>query len=237
MILFLLACIQTATEVAVRTTIGSDRDEDPEGVVAGAEIDVYDGSTQEFSHATADGDGAVTLELPFGGASFLILHADGHVPTSFSLAPFYEDSSLPDAVLWMRSESALTALEDEFGPSCPNIETADGVLLEGEVRLFIDGQDLDDLPLVTTASVTAYDGDGVAYPGCYLDDAGKPSASATTTGQTGRFAVFGAEAGTLLLELNFEVGKDIEEPTNGYYVVAEAGGTAPYYPALVFSPL
>jgi hypothetical protein len=80
------------------------------------------------------------LELPFGGASFLILHADGHVPTSFSLAPFYEDSSLPDAVLWMRSESAVAALADEFGPSCPNMAKTDGVLLEGEVRLFIDGQ-------------------------------------------------------------------------------------------------
>jgi hypothetical protein len=151
-IAFLLACTQNVTEVAVQTTIGSDRDEDPKGVVAGVVIDVYDASTQEFSHATADDDGAVTLQLPFGGASFLVLHADGYVPTSFSLGPFYEDWTLPDAVLWMRSESAVAALQEEFGPSCPNMEKTDGVLLEGEVRLFIDGQDLDTLPLVTTAT-------------------------------------------------------------------------------------
>jgi hypothetical protein len=236
-ILFLLACTPNVGEVAVRTTIGSDRDEDPNGVVAGAVIDVYDGSTQEFSHATADDDGAVTLALPFGGASFLILHADGHVPTSFSLAPFYEDSSLPDAVLWMRSESAVAALADEFGPSCPNMAKTDGVLLEGEVRLFIDGQDLDTLPLITTATVTAFDEDDTAYPGCYLDDKGKPSAAATATGETGRFAVFGAGAGTLLLSLDFDVGKDVEVDPTGYYVVAEAGGASPFYPALVFSPI
>jgi hypothetical protein len=235
-IVLLLACTQDAAKVAVRTTIGSDRNEHPDGVVAGAEIDVYDASTETFSHATADDDGGVTLQLPFGGASFLILHADGHVPTSFSLSAFYEDSSLPDSVLWMRSETAVAALRDAFGPACPNMDNLEGVLLEGEVRLFIDGQDLDTLPLITTASVTAYDGDGAEYPGCYLDDAGEPSAGATT-GKTGRFAVFGAGAGTLLLEVTFELTPGVEEQANGYYVVAEAGGAAPYYPALVFAPL
>ena len=57
------------------------------------------------------------------------------------------------------------------------------------------------------------------------------------TGETGRFAVFGAEAGTLLLEVTFDLAEGVEEPTNGYYVLAEAGGTVPYYPALVFAPL
>jgi hypothetical protein len=232
----LLACTQNAT-VAVRTTIGADRDEDPSGVVAGADIDVYDASTQEFSHATSDDDGGVTLDLPFGGASFLVLHADGYVPTSYSLAAFYEDGSLPDATLWLRSESGVAALEEAFGPSCANIGNADGVLLEGEVRLFIDGQELDTLPLVTTASVTAYDESGDTYPGCYLDNGGKPSASATMTGDTGRFAIFGAEAGTLVLEVTFQFAKGVEDPSNGYYVLAEAGGAAPYYPALVFAPL
>ena len=236
MLLF-LACTTDATTVSVQTTIGSDRDEDPNGVAGGATVDVYDASTASFSQATADDDGGVTLSLPWGHASFLVLHADGHVPTSFSFGPFYEDSSLPDATLWLRSQSAVSALRDEFGPSCPNMEIEDGVLLEGEVRLFIDGQDFDTLPLVTTATVTAYDGDGGAYLGCYLDDAGKPSASATSTGDTGRFAVFGAEAGTLTLEVTFDVGEDVDEPSTGYYALAEAGGAAPYYPALVFAPL
>jgi hypothetical protein len=236
-ILLLLACTKDASKVEVRTTIGSDRDEDPSGVAAGAEIDVYDASTQAFSHAVADDDGAVTLELPFGNSSFLVLHADGHVPTSFSLGRFYEDSSLPDATLWLRSESAVTALRDEFGPSCPNVTNTEGVLLEGQIRLFIDGQDLSTLPLVTTASVTAYDSEGDTFLGCYLDDAGKPSADATMTGETGRFAVFGVEAGTLFLEVTFEFAQGVQEPPNGYYVVAEAGGAVPFYPAVVFAPL
>ena len=237
MILLLLACTKDASQVAVRTTIGSDRDEDPTGVVAGAEVDVYAASTEAFSHATADDDGAITLELPFGSASFLVVHGDGHAPTSFSLGRFYEDSSLPDATIWLRSESAVAALEDEFGPSCPNMANTEGVLLEGEVRLFLDGQDLETLPLVTTASVTAFDQDGVTYLGCYLDDAGKPSTDATQTGQTGRFAVFGAEAGTLFVEVTYEFVDGVQEPPIGYYVVAEAGGVAPFYPALVFAPI
>ncbi len=237
MILLFLACTKDPSLVEVRTTIGSDRDEDPKGVVAGATIDVYDSSTAEFSHATTDEGGAVTLPLPFAHVSFVVLHADGHVPTSFSLAPFYEDASLPDGTLWLRSEGAVAALSKEFGPSCPNMDNEEGVLLEGEVRLFIDGQDLDTLPLVTTASVTAYNSDGDPYPGCYLDDEGKPSASATVTGQTGRFAVFGAEAGTLTLSLAFDVVPGTPGTPNGYYAVAEAGGAAPYYPALVFAPL
>jgi hypothetical protein len=57
------------------------------------------------------------------------------------------------------------------------------------------------------------------------------------TGHTGRFAVFGAEAGTLVLELNFDVSEDIAADPIGYYVVAEAGGASPFYPALVFSPI
>jgi hypothetical protein len=137
----------------------------------------------------------------------------------------------------MRSDGGVAAIEEAFGPSCPNMDKTDGVLLEGQIRLFIDGQDLETLPLVTTATATAYDSDGVAYPGCYLDDKGKPSASATETGQTGRFAVFGAEAGTLVLELNFAVSKEIQADPVGYYVVAEAGGASPFYPALVFSPI
>ena len=84
--------------------------------------------------------------------------------------------------------------------------------------------------------MTAYNSAGDDYPGCYLDDAGKPSASATVTGQTGRFAVFGAEAGTLTLSLTFEVVPGTPSTPNGYYVLAEAGGAAPYYPALVFAP-
>ena len=89
MILLLLACTKDPASVAVRTTLGSDRDEDPSGVASGAVIDVYDASTEEFSHATADDDGAVTLSLPWGHASFVVLHADGHVPTSFALGAFY----------------------------------------------------------------------------------------------------------------------------------------------------
>jgi hypothetical protein len=237
-ILFLWACTNDPSKVAVTTTIGADRGEDPKGVAAGAEIDVYNASTEAFSHATADDQGKVTLDLPFGGASFMIVHADGDVPTSFSLGPFYEDSTLPDSVLWTRSEGSYAAIEEAFGPSCPNMEKSDdGVLLEGEVRLFIDGQDLDTLPLVTTANVTAYDSQDGAYEGCYLDDKGKPSSSATVTGQTGRFAIFGAGAGTLFLEVSFDLAEGIDEPPNGYYVVAEAGGAAPFYPALVFSPL
>jgi hypothetical protein len=236
-IFVLLACTKDPTQVALRTTIGSDRDEDPNGVVGGAQIDVYAVSTESFSHAEADDDGSVTLELPFGSASFLVLHAEGYVPTSYSLGPFYEDSSLPDATLWLRSESSLAALEKEFGPDCPNIENDKGVALEGEVRLFIDGQDLETLPLVTTASVAAVDGNGAIYGGCYLDDSGKPSAGATVTGETGRFAVFGAEAGTLVLEVVFEFVEGDDPDPIVYPIVAEAGGAVPYYPALVFVPI
>jgi hypothetical protein len=166
-----------------------------------------------------------------------VLHADGYVPTSYSLGTFYEDSSLPDATLWLRSESSLAALEKEFGPSCPNIENDEGVALEGEVRLFLDGQELDTLPLVTTASVTAVDGNGAIFDGCYLDVSGKPSAGATMTGETGRFAVFGAEAGTLALQVTFEFVEGLDEEPVTYPIVAEAGGAVPYYPALVFAPL
>jgi hypothetical protein len=234
--LFLLACTQDPTHVAVETTIGADVDEDPSGVVPGAEIDIYDAGTESFGHATADADGRVTLDLPFGGASFLILHADGYAPTSYSLGPFFEDGSLPDGALWLRSDASLQALEGSFASACDSAGTGAGVTLEGEVRLYIDGQDLDTLPLVTTATVQAYDTEGDVYAACYLDDAGKPSADATQTGETGRFAIFGAEAGTLTLEVVFEFAKDVA-PSNFYFVVAEDGGAVPYYPALVFSPL
>jgi hypothetical protein len=234
-ILFLLACTPEPTKVAVRTTIGSDRDQDPSGVVAGAGIDVYTGSTESFSHAEADEDGAVTLQLPFGHSSFVVLHADGYAPTSYSLGPFFDEGTLPDGTLWLRSNDGLAALKDEFGSACPNIDAEGGVVLEGEVRLFIDGQELDTLPLVTTATVRAVDGDGTEYPGCYLDDAGKPSADATETGETGRFAVFGAEPGTLTLDLVYEIVADKAAETNHYLIVAEESGAVPYYPALVFA--
>jgi hypothetical protein len=236
-IAFLFACTPEPSEVEVRTTIGADRDEDPEGVVPGAKIDIYDAGTQSFGHATAGDDGKVTLHLPFGGASFVVLHADGYLPTSYSLGPFYDDGAILDRNLWLRSNGSQAALEKEFASGCSSAGTDGGVSLEGEVRLYIEGQtDLETLPLVTTASVTAYDTEGSPQPACYLDDEGKPSADAATTGETGRFAIFGVEAGTITLEVTY-VFVTGDEPTNFYFAVAEDGGAVPYYPALVFGPI
>jgi hypothetical protein len=141
---------------------------------------------------------------------------------------------LDPGVLWVRGSEDLEAIREEFA-GCDGYDQQ-GAIVEGEVRVFLPvEQPVDELPLVTTASIEIMDADDNSTTACYLDDEGLSDPEATVTGETGRFAVFGLQAGLSWVTIEYTVDDDFESSWE-YPILLPENGTAPMYPVLVELP-
>lgn len=229
--LLLAACVVgDAPQISVSGHVYDSPDADA-GIVAGAGVVALDAYGVEVDAATADDDGAFEVEVAGWDVFHLHFSAEGFATTAWAGTAGETDIVADEGVLWARSEADLDALRATHS-NCPTAQDAGGVV-EGVMRLYIPGQeDNDTLPLVTTGVVTAWTVDGVAYTACYLDGEGASDAAATSTGETGNFAIFGVPSGPISVELGYTT-YGVAAESGWYFVWLPDGGVAPLHPALV----
>ena len=204
-------------------------------IVPGARVKIMDFALEVIDEVTADSDGRFEAEARANAALYLHLEADGHVPTGLSGATGSGTMDLTSGEIWMPSDDDLATLQAEF-EGCPGAESAgtgQAAFIEGLVVFYAGAAE--EVAVATTAWATAFDEAGNAYEACYFADNPKVvryDAEATRTGHHGRFAIFGAPAGRLDLEVGYYAG---EEPlwAGIYHIYAPEGGAVPLYPAWV----
>lgn len=199
--------------------------------VADAALEILDVDLEPFASATSASDGSFVVDVPKGETFFLQAAAEGFVPTAFSGSAGQYDLYAGDGLPWLPPTAWLDALRAEFA-GCPDAELG-GVVVTGEVRLYIADYDYQQLPLVTTATVTVYPETGEAHEACYLADDGSSPDAGSLTGDTGRFAVFGVAPGPVIVEVVYDDGSTTL-PAMLYQYVAVADGLVPMYPAMVY---
>lgn len=211
--------------------------------------------------STTDSAGTFEVATPAAAPFFLELSGPEHVSTTFTgLAPIV-DFEAAEGALWVRTPAQLEALRAEFAGTCPTA-SEEGAVIEGRVRLYISGTPLDELPIVTTARITAYDALGRSWSACYLPDedegedpgdtgspgdtggtdtgAGSDTGAAgeeltpTRTGSTGRYAIFGLAEGPTTVTYTYQAGELTYDEVKLFRL--PAAGVAPTWPALLPLP-
>lgn len=187
---------------------------------------------EEHATTTTDADGRFSLEVAAVQDLYLEISGEEHATTLFAGEAGLVDMEVTDGTLWVRSADASEELAETFGDCAAGLE---GGIIEGEVRAWIEGDlEMDDLPLVETASLTVYDANGIEYAPCFLDADGEPDDDATVTNATGRFAFFGLPAGPLTVEVTYGDATEEELGVWWYYhVYMVEDGISPFYPLLV----
>lgn len=223
--------VKPITEVGLTGTV-FDGPDSIDGVAnASVETRTFDGEL--FDASVADPYGQFTVLAPAGQPAYMVVSGPDHIPTSFAVNIGTVDMVVPERAIWARRRSVQEALFAEFDGCSPTDTTTP--VIEGEVRLYLGEVDNPGSePLVTTAVAYVETTDGDLHTGCYLDDAGVSDPDSTITGESGRYAIFGAPVGPAELTLTYDA-TDTQLATTLYVYVPE-GGTVPGYPAYVALP-
>jgi len=238
-LLFAACTLEPSDTVMIGAVYSAHTDGVP---VANATVETRNEMGEPLAIATTDNDGMFEVQLPSTQMFFVTVSGDDYVPTSYAGIAGTDALLLNEGELWLRSETKLDNIRQEFS-DCDGFDTAGGVI-EGEVRLLVVLQDdLESLPLVTTALLVAYDSNGIAHSACYLPEDEDPGgdtketeeSNAQVTGSTGRFAFFGVPAGPTDIDIQYDFGGS-EPVSSWHYVYVPEEGTVPMYPALVNLP-
>ena len=233
-LMLIIGCVDPLiTEVNLGGTLTESRGSDATPVESGtvATISLWG---DEYDCASTDEQGVFSVQAPASSSFFVQTQSPGRVATTFTGWSGIDDQDLEPGVLWVRGQDELDAIQTEFNGCDRTVD--EGASIEGEIRVYLPVEDsVDTLPLITTASVTFEDEDGNVTEACYLDDKGLGDPSADVTGETGRFALFGLNAGIGLLTVSYAVTDDLEQVSE-YLVLLPENGTAPMYPLLVDLP-
>ena len=199
--------------------------------VANANVEVRTVDGAFAASTTADSQGRFALKVPAGQPLFVIVgDTEDHVPTSFTVNIGTVDAVAPQGALWARRAEVLAELQQDF-TGCGQADNA-STTVEGDVRIYLgDVDELDELPIVTTASVLGDDGSGILLGACYLDEDGNSDPESGRTGDTGRYGIFGLAPGSVNLTVTYE--SEDSAATIDILVYVPDGGTVPQYPTLV----
>lgn len=223
------ACDSYPDEVTISGRVLDARSDDGAGV-GGVTLSLRDETEQVYATATAEDDGAFAIPSPSGSVFWLSVEDASRVGTSFDGYTGFMDLEAEAGQIWSAAPGDLTSLRADFS-ACTEVNAAGGVLA-GEVRLYIPGNDAEDLPLVSTAWIEVRDEDGALYAPCYLDDEGLSDEDAELTGATGRFAAFGLPAGRLTVTVQYTVGDNRSDAWDRDVWMLE-DGFVPLYPMWV----
>lgn len=229
MLLLLVACTDLPSSVTLTGTLldASGGLGDP---VAGATLSVFDTEVAAFAEATTDADGAFAVEVPAGQGFFLNAAADGYVSTAFNGRAGIEDFEAGEGIPWIAQPAFLDEVRADHA-ACPTAADA-GVVVVGQVRQYLGFDDVESMPPVEGAVVTAIGSDAGERGACYLDADGASVADGTATGAGGGFAVFGLPEGPLIVDVRWEDPGGTAVGAQ-YPFVAPADGLVPVFPATV----
>ncbi len=232
------ACNLEVTEVIVSGVVLDEPYFEGEPV-SGVEVTALDAMFEVYSTATSDADGLVEIPVAAAQDMFLELRGDGIAPTMFAGESGIFDLALSDGELYTVPDTRPDELVAEFGDCAGD---GGGAIIEGEVRVFLAGDQVSDESLVGNAWVVAYGDDNDPYYPCYLDADGNPAPEdQALTNATGRFAIFGLPAGAYVLEVAYRPGGTPEDTEDSelealywYYKANMAeDSVAPFHPAWV----
>ena len=233
-LLFLTGCLEPlVTEIQLTGILTEHRFSDAEPVQG--TVTTLTHTAEEYDCIDSSEDGSFNVQAPANAPLFFVhTDADGRTPTSFAGWSGIDDLEVAPGTLWVRSEVELEAIRADFA-NCAESQD-EGAIIEGEVRVYLPVEDsIDDLPLVTTASLVVEDENETVRTACYLDDDGLSDPDASVTGTTGRFAIFGLNSGPHVLTVLYDIGSDLVEEST-YPILLPENGTAPMYPVLVELP-
>ena len=196
---------------------------DEEGVpVAEAFVTIYDLDENIYSTTTTTADGSFSISLPPHQTFFAVLEHENYLSTSHT--GFAGEGTTEDEEgLKILNEEAFRIRQAEY----PDCDDSFG-FIEGEVRVAIPEQEIEDMPIVTTARAIAYNLDYVGTSACYYD----PSAEPPQTGESGRYLISNLREG--LHEVLLTVQYDPQTQKEFYYLVyVPQNGIAPLLPNLI----
>lgn len=234
----LCACNLEVTEVMLSGVV-LDQPYFEGSPAVGVEVTSLDGDLLEFSSATSDATGLVELPVAAAQDMFLELRGDGIATTLFAGEAGVFDLALNDGELFTVPSTRAAELAAEFGDCAGD---GSGGIIEGEVRIFLPGEEATDVSLVGNAWVAAYDDQNAEYLPCFLDENGDPAPEdQILTNATGRFAIFGVPAGATVLEVAYRPGGSADDTDDSeldayywYYKVNMVDdAVAPFHPAWV----
>jgi hypothetical protein len=201
-IVVLLACVEEPSDtVAMSGVVLDDRDGDP---VGRAEIAILDQAHEPLGNATADDEGAFTVDVPSGESFFLHASADSFVTTGFSGLAGTSDFSAPAGLPWVARDDYVDDVKFAYD-ACSTYFMGMGMAI-GEVTAVVVQADPSTYPQLPGATVLGRGSDGASLPACYAGEDGKFEATRTTTASNGFFVVMGIAPGTVLFEVSVPDG-------------------------------
>lgn len=217
-------CVYEPTLITLTGRVVDAPSEDADGI-SSATVESLDYSFAPVDSDETDGRGSFQVQVYANNNMYFEVSAQGYGTTGFAgFAPGL-DTAIDDGLVWMQSEETLAELDNSFGDCAQQ----GGALIEGVIRLGVQGYSPEegDWPLSTTGFATAYDSAGSSYPACYLSDVGAYDPEAVETGNSGRFAIYGAPTGPVTLQAGYRV-EDSEVVQDFYLYVPEDGVVSLY---------
>lgn len=212
-------------------------------VVGSAEVRTIDAEGVQVDAVTTDEGGEFEALVPEGDPFFVQVDGPaglGYVPTAFSGNAGLNDFDAGTGFPWVSSAEWFAELQADW-EGCPGAAEAGveggGVVVVGEVRMWLNIGDIDDMPIQQGATVLVSPETGAEVAGCYHDDEGLYDEGASGTGADGLFAVFGVAAGAtdigLAVTIEYDDTSGVRRPVI-YQYLAEDGGLVPIYPTFVY---
>ncbi len=201
------------------------------GAVEGATVTAQNRSGEVTGTDETDADGAFSVTVGAGVSMFITVAASGYVTTSFSGLAGTEDFDADTGYPWIATEDWV-ATQRAFFDGCPNA-TTEGTMVLGQSLVYVpNSNDPGSWPALSGVEIHVLGSDGVTYSACYLDDDNVSAPTATSTGGTGSYAVFGVPAGGIdvtadAIRGNGEMGTDVFE------FIAPEGGLIPIFPTAI----
>ena len=208
-------------------------------VVGGVNVVGLAGDGATVDEQTSDEGGAFTLELPAAAAFYIQTEGpsgEGYIPTAFSGQTGLNDFDAGMGFPWIASPEWFSSLQSDW-TGCAGADEAgtagSGVAVVGEVRLWLNISDIDDMPLTTGATIRVTPAQGDEISACYHDGDGLYDSGATGTGADGLFAVFGVASGGLAVSIEYTDTTETRRVVIYQYMAAD-GGLVPIYPTFVY---
>ncbi len=229
LLLGLSGCTYEPELVTISGQVAGGRGDEVEAIPE-VQVRTFDQFLTEVDSVQGDGRGWFEAEVVANSPMFIEVSAPGYATAGFAGSAPLVGTAVEFGKLWTTADAAMDVIDGAFGDCAQP-----GALIEGEVRLAVQGyspEDGQDWPLAKTGWARAYDSEGRAYPACYLGEEGTYDPAALATGETGRFAIYGAPSGAVTLE----VGYDVEETTlaQEFYLYVPEDGVVSLYAVYLY---
>lgn len=214
MIFIAFACLSEP-----QTTLYSNIASEDGSRIPNAQIRIYTDEETVFAQTQSDNEGSFSVSLPSFQTFFVVINHPEFMPQSFTGLAGEGDTEFESFVL----ETEAVFLERvQLYQNCE----IQGGYIEGEVRVGIPDQEIDILPIVTTASAIAFNTDLESASACYMNQ------DSSQTGEAGRYLVTQLREGLHEIMLTVQYSAQYQEEFY-YMTYVPENGRANLLPTLI----